>query len=88
MAGPPNTVDDTGQEPSIITFWYVNYQGDNGYRRVKPISFRFGVSEWHKEPQWLMLADDTINDKRREFAVKDMSGVVGTPTIWIHGVTY
>lgn len=64
-----------------IVFWYRNYKGDEGYRRVEPISIRFGTSEWHKEPQWLMLADDTENNKRREFAMRDMSGFVGSPVI-------
>lgn len=65
-----------------IVFWYRNYKGDEGYRRVRPISIRFGTSDWHKEPQWLMLADDTTNDnKRREFAMRDISGVVGSPVI-------
>lgn len=70
-----------------ITFWYRNYKGEEGYRRVKPVSARFGTSEWHKEPQWLMLAYDLVNDKHREFAMKDIQSVVGTPTIWIQGIT-
>lgn len=64
-----------------ITFWYRNYRGEEGYRRVRPISIRFGSSEWHKEPQWLMLADDLENDKRREFAMKDIQSVVGEAVI-------
>ena len=70
-----------------ITFWYRNYAGEEGYRRVKPVSIRFGTSEWHKEPQWLMLADDLVNEKRREFAMRDVQSVVGTPTVWVQGVT-
>lgn len=70
-----------------ITFWYRNYKGEEGYRRVKPISIRYGTSDWHKEPQWLLLADDLENNKRREFAMRDMSGVVGKPTIWVQGIT-
>lgn len=64
-----------------IVFWYRNYKGEEGYRRVRPISIRFGTSEWHKEPQWLMLADDTVNEKQREFAMRDISGVVGQPVL-------
>lgn len=62
---------------SGMVFWYRNYKGEEGYRRVRPISIRFGTSEWHKEPQWLMLADDLENRKRREFAMKDISSVIG-----------
>lgn len=71
---------------SPIVFWYKNYKGEEGYRRVRPISIRYGTSEWHKEPQWLMLAEDLENDKRREFAMRDISGIVGAPTIWVQGV--
>ena len=59
-----------------IVFWYRNYKGDEGYRRVRPLSIRFGTSEWHQEQQWLMLADDLENKKTREFAMRDMSGFV------------
>lgn len=66
-----------------IVFWYRNYKGEEGYRRAIPISIRYGTSEWHKEPQWLWLMDDTENSKRREFAMRDMSGVVGSPVIGV-----
>jgi hypothetical protein len=75
------------QREGVITFWYKNYKGEEGYRRVKPVSIRFGMSEWYKKQQWLLLGDDTINHKRREFAIKDMSSVIGSPTIWIQGIT-
>lgn len=75
------------QDSAALTFWYKNYKGDEGYRRVRPISIRFGTSEWHKEPQWLMLAYDTVNNKQREFAMMDISGVIGTQIVWIHQVT-
>lgn len=64
-----------------IVFWYRNYKGEEGYRRVRPISIRFGTSEWHKEPQWLMLADDLVNNKQREFAMIGISSIVGNPVI-------
>lgn len=69
------------KERKAIVFWYRNYKGEEGYRRVIPISMRYGTSEYHKEPQWLLLADDTVNNKRREFAMRDISGVVGSPEI-------
>lgn len=73
-----------GAEPApAIVFWYRNYRGEEGYRRVRPLSIRYGSSEWHKEEQWLMLGYDTENNKQREFAMKDMSGVIGRPTIAI-----
>lgn len=69
-----------------IVFWYKNYRGETGYRRAIPISIRFGVSDWHKEPQWLLLGIDTDKEAEREFALKDISAVVGFPTIGFGGV--
>lgn len=60
-----------------LLFWYRNYKGEEGYRRVRPLRIRFGTSEWHQEPQWLMLAYDLENDKEREFAMRDMKNFVG-----------
>lgn len=64
-----------------LIFWYRNYKGKEGMRRVRPLSLRFGTSEWHKEPQWLMRAYDLENDKEREFAMRDMSGFVGPTNV-------
>lgn len=64
-----------------IIFWYKNYRGEQGYRRAIPISLRFGASDWHKESQWLLLAFDTQKGAEREFALRDISGIVGFPTI-------
>ena len=62
--------------PVELTFWYRNYKGEEAFRRVRPLSIRFGTSEWHSEPQWLMLADDLENQKTREFAMRDMSNFI------------
>lgn len=80
MPGSAHQPDSPPSDGAIV-FWYRNYKGEEGYRRAKPISIRYGTSEWHKEKQWLWLMDDTVNGKRREFAMRDMSGVVGSPTI-------
>lgn len=83
-AGKPATRDpnpDPDPEPGAIIFWYKNWRGEEGYRRVRPINMRWGSSKWHKEPQWLMLGYDTENDKQREFAVRDMSSLIGSPLI-------
>lgn len=64
-----------------LIFWYRNYKGKEAMRRVRPLRIRYGSSEWHREPQWLMLAHDMENDKEREFAMRDMSGFVGSRDI-------
>lgn len=56
-----------------IRFRYVNWRGEVSQRRALPISTRFGVSEWHLDPQWLMLATDLDKNEDREFAMRDMT---------------
>lgn len=51
---------------------YTNYRGETGTRRISPRSLRFGASEFHPEPQWLLTALDLERDVEREFALKDM----------------
>jgi hypothetical protein len=72
---------DSGAEEQWLIFWYRNYKGAEGMRRVRPLRIRFGSSEWHPEDQWLMLAYDLENNKEREFAMRDMSGFVGNRDI-------
>jgi len=38
-------------------------------RWATPVSIRWGVTEWHIEPQWLMLAFDHVKGADREFAL-------------------
>ena len=38
-------------------------------RWVTPASIRWGVTEWHIEPQWLMLAFDHVKGADREYAL-------------------
>lgn len=65
---------------SIITkrirFSYTNYRGETSVRVAEPTDIRFGSTERHPDPQWLMSAFDFEKDGVREFAMKDMSAVV------------
>jgi hypothetical protein len=63
----------SGGSETAIVFWYKNYKGEQGYRRAVPISIRYGTSDYHRAPQWLMLAFDTEKEAEREFAMADMS---------------
>ena len=66
----------TGPHPDpleeAVLIDYTNYKGERTVRGVVPISIRFGKSEWHPEPQWLMLAHDLGRNAEREFAIKDI----------------
>jgi len=57
---------------------YRNWRGETSDRNILPVEggVRFGTSEWHKTPQWLMAAHDL--DKGgvvREFAVVDIQSI-------------
>lgn len=64
-----------------LHFGYTNWRRETSERRAKPISIRFGISEYHPEPQWLMLAFDLEKGAEREFAMRDMWGVEPSETI-------
>ncbi len=55
-----------------VDFEYTNWEGRKSLRRARPISIRFGKSEWHPKPQWLMRAFDLDKGEEREFAMVDM----------------
>ena len=62
-----------------MSFDYINYKDEPSRRTVTPVSYRWGGSRWHPEPQWLMMALDHDKAEPREFAMKDMSNIVAHP---------
>lgn len=48
---------------------YKNWKGVTSTRQVIPISFRFGTTDWHPAPEWLMLAWDVAKNENREFSL-------------------
>lgn len=57
------------QEVNIL---YVNYRGEKGWRRIRPLKIWFGSTEWHPERQWLIDAIDLDKQAERSFALKDV----------------
>lgn len=51
---------------------YINYKNDVSWRLITPEKLQFGISEWHKEPQWLLYAFDHDKNDLRTFAIKDI----------------
>lgn len=57
-------------------FDYTNHKGQQASdRQTVPQQIRFGTSQWHKEPQWLMAGWDQDKNAPREYAVQDMTNV-------------
>lgn len=58
---------------------YTNYKGERAWRVIVPESIRFGSTEWHPEPQWLLKALDTEKNAVREFALRDIHAWADNP---------
>lgn len=56
-----------------LTINYRNYRGEIAQRRIIPYSIRYGTTEWHPEPGWLLKAWDFDKQAEREFAMKDIN---------------
>lgn len=69
MATKPGTI--RGPAAKLL---YVNYRGEPAYRHVLLYEngLRYGTSEWHKTPQYLLRVHDIEKGADREFAVKDI----------------
>jgi hypothetical protein len=72
-----NTRTPTNESPApqadevVARITYTNWRGETSVRRIIPKSVRYGSTEWHPEPQWLLLAWDDDKKADREFALKD-----------------
>jgi predicted DNA-binding transcriptional regulator YafY len=60
-------------EHQAVRFTYRNYKGEVSERHVLPAGIHFGETEWHPEPQWLLMAFDLDKQGRRDFALKDIA---------------
>jgi predicted DNA-binding transcriptional regulator YafY len=58
--------------PTDLVFIYTNHRGETAERRVVPETIRFASTQWHREPQWLLVAYDLDRGERRDFAWKDI----------------
>lgn len=64
-----------GLHHQVIEFDYVNWRGEAARRQVKPMTVRWGTSDWYKEPQWLLSCWDLERKDVREFALANMTNV-------------
>ena len=61
------------------TVLYTDWRGETGVRHIDVIYIRFGSSNFHDEPQWLVRALDLDKDTEWEFALKDMRPIPTPP---------
>ncbi len=76
-----NQASRRGYEMSaeIVTIDYTNWRLERRLRQIIPLSISFGSNEWHKKPQWLMLAIDMETTGEKTFALADIHAWSPTP---------
>lgn len=58
---------------ALVRFVYTNHRGETATRTVRPHSITFKATQYHPEPQWILVAWDIDKRTRRSFAMKDIS---------------
>jgi hypothetical protein len=61
-------------QASPITIDYTNWRGERRVREIVPLRIFFGSNEWHKEPQWLLEANDPEDGETKTFALTGIHG--------------
>jgi len=63
--------------PESVRIVYTNYRGETAIRAILPRAIQFGATDWHPEPQWLLVAFDVEKQAERSFAMKDIRAWLG-----------
>lgn len=56
----------------VLKFYYKNYRGEQGVRSVQDPKWRYGSTEYHPTPQWLIDGFDLEKQDFRSYAAKDI----------------
>ena len=64
----PSSTDRT------FSAYYRNWKGEISWRTLTPIEVWWGTTEWHKQPQWFLKAQDHSREAIRDFALADFLG--------------
>ena len=59
-------------DADVLNVSYTNWKGRTSVRRVILSTMRFGTSEWHTEPTWLISAFD-LDDPAKIWKEFDLS---------------
>ena len=51
---------------------YTNWRGERRKRILLPMTLMWGVSQYHKGDQWLLLAMDCEDGRTKEFAMNQV----------------
>ena len=53
----------------IVKIVYTNHRGETSVRDIIPLEIKFGATEYHLEPQWLLRAFALDREAERHFAL-------------------
>ena len=67
---------------------YKNWRGETSTRKIQPIRLEFGATEWHPEPQWLLVAIDIEKNAERSFALKDFNPPQPAPSVAVKALDW
>jgi hypothetical protein len=62
-----------------LTFLYRNYKGNVALRSILPGELVFKSTEFHPEPQWIIVGLDVQKGQERSFAVRDIISLLPNP---------
>lgn len=71
MTNPLNKMAQAAKSGETLRMNYKNWKGKTARREIRPVSLRFGTTDWHPTPGWLLLAWDVDKAAVREFALAD-----------------
>jgi predicted DNA-binding transcriptional regulator YafY len=57
---------------NFLKFRYLNWEGVQRVRKVKPIKIWYGETKWHPKKQWFLKAFDLDKNEERDFALTDI----------------
>lgn len=62
----------TPEQGATVTIDYTNWRDERALRTIHPTALRWGATEFHPEPQWLLDAMDVDKGAARTFALRDI----------------
>jgi len=66
---------DEAKAHQVLKFYYTNYKGEFAQRCVRPLTVRWGTSDFYPDPGWLLSCWDLDKNDIREFSMARMSCV-------------
>jgi predicted DNA-binding transcriptional regulator YafY len=51
---------------------YTNWRGERRMRRIRPLNFFHGATDWHTTPCWQVYAQDLETQELRYFAMQSV----------------